>query len=169
MELKVYPDRVLRTKCLPLKEVTDADLAQARQMLELMYESDGIGLAAPQVGWDRRIVTLDVEREGKGERIFVNPLIRHTEDEVNEEEGCLSVPGIWAPVRRAAKIVLVAYTIHGERVEQELEGLLARVWQHELDHLNGVLFIDHLPPTTLMTFRQKLRELEAASGEAHDR
>ncbi len=165
MGLKTYPDRILRVRCRPLKEVTDQDLAQAQRMLDLMYESDGIGLAGPQVGWDRRIVTLDIEREGKGERIFINPRILHSEGEVEEEEGCLSVPGIWAPVQRAAKITLAAYTIRGERVEQELEGLPARAWQHEMDHLNGILFLDRLEPTALMTFRQRLRELEEGARE----
>ena len=160
MELRTYPDRILRVKCQPVREITDADLARAREMLELMYCVKGVGLAGPQVGWRREVVTLDITGERQGERIFVNPRIIRTEGEEEAEEGCLSVPGVWAPVRRAAKVLVVAYTIQGERIEQEFEGLPARAWQHEIDHLNGLLFIDRLPPIMLLTLRQKLHELE---------
>ena len=84
---------------------------------------------------------------------------------MEEEEGCLSVPDIRAPVRRAERIVVAAYTLKGERVQQAVDGLLARAWQHEVDHLNGILFIDRLDQTTLMTLRHKLRELEHAARE----
>ncbi len=166
MELKIYPDAVLRRKCRPVREITDEDLARAEQMLDLMYEAQGSGLAGPQVGWSSQVVTLDLERTRKGERIFVNPRIISAEGEVEQEEGCLSLPGVWAPVRRAEKVVMVAYTTRGERIEQEAEGLLARVWQHEMDHLNGMLLIDRLDPTRLMELRHKLRELErSAEGQ----
>jgi len=162
MELKTYPDRILRARCHPFAEVTDEDFSRAREMLEFMYQADGVGLAGSQVGWSRRIVTLDVGHEGKGERIFINPVILHAEGEVEEEEGCLSLPGVRADVRRSARVTVAAYTILGKRVEQQVEGLLARAWEHELDHLNGILFIDRLEPTALMTLRHKLREFEAA-------
>ena len=162
MELKTYPDRILRARCRPFAEVTDEDLSRAREMLEFMYQADGVGMAGPQVGWGLRIVTLDVEQEGKGERIFINPVVVHAEGDVEEDEGCLSLPGVRAEVRRSATVTVAAYTIRGKRVEQQAEGLLARAWQHEMDHLNGILFIDRLEPTALMTLRHKLRELEAA-------
>jgi len=165
MELKLYPDKVLRTPCQSVREITDADLARMDEMLKLMYEKEGLGLAGPQVGWNRRVVTLDVEQQHSGERIFINPRIVASEGEVLAEEGCLSIPGVRAPVLRAEKVVVVAYTVRGERVEQEAEGLHARAWQHEIDHLNGVLFIDHLEPTTLLTLRQELRELEEAAKQ----
>ncbi|GAG34026.1 unnamed protein product, partial [marine sediment metagenome] len=82
MELKVYPDRILRARCAPVREVTDEDVARAREMLEFMYQFEGVGLAGPQVGWASRIVTLDAEGERKGERVFVNPRIISTEGEV---------------------------------------------------------------------------------------
>ena len=160
MELKKYPDRILRTKCSPIREITDEDLARAREMLDFMYEAEGAGLAGPQVGWASRIVTLDVEGEGKGERIFVNPRIISLDGEVEEEEGCLSVPGVRVPVRRAERVVVAAYTVRGKRVEQKAEGMLARAWQHELDHLNGVLLVDHLDATVLVEIRHSLRQLE---------
>jgi len=160
MELRKYPEKILRTKSRPILEITDEDIVRAREMLDFMYQAKGVGLAGPQVGWSSQIVTLDVEGDGQGECTFVNPRIIHSEGEAEEEEGCLSVPGIRAPVRRAEKIVVAAYTLHGERVEHEVEGLLARVWQHEADHLNGILFIDRLDPTALMTIRHSLKELE---------
>ena len=160
MELRTYPDKALRTRCKPVREITDDDLARMRQMLEFMYESEGVGLAGPQVGWPSQVVTLDVGWQKEGNRIFVNPRILSSDGEVLEEEGCLSVPGVRAPVRRAEKIVVVAYTIHGDRIEREADGLLARAWQHEMDHLNGILFVDRLDPTTLLGLRQALKELE---------
>jgi len=165
MRLKKYPEKILRVKCQPVHEITDSELARAREMLEFMYQSEGVGLAGPQVGWSCQIVTLDAEGAREGDRIYVNPRIVEREGESTEEEGCLSIPGLRAPVARAARLRVVAYTLDGKRVEQQVEGLLARVWQHEVDHLNGVLFIDRLDPTTLMTMRQKLKELERDAEE----
>jgi len=160
LELRYYPDRVLKRTCRPLREVTNETVARAEEMLEFMYESEGCGLAGPQVGWTDRIVTIDADGEREGLRIFVNPLIIHREGESAIEEGCLSLPGIRALVPRAAKVRVVAYTLRGERVEMEAEGLAACAWQHEVDHLNGVLIIDRLPPTTLLTLREPLKRLE---------
>lgn len=165
MELEKYPERVLRTKCKPVLEITDEDLSRAREMLDLMYQVKGLGLAGPQVHWCTQVVTLDVESIGKGERIFVNPRMLRAEGEVREDEGCLSLPGITVPVQRFEKVVVAAYTMRGERIEQEAEGLLARAWQHEIDHLNGILFIDRLDATELIPIRHRLRELEREAAE----
>jgi peptide deformylase len=160
MELKCYPDRRLRKKCRPIREIDEEVVRRAEQMLELMYESDGLGLAGPQVGWQRQIVTIDVEGNHDGDRLFVNPRIVEGEGYVEVEEGCLSLPGIRVDVPRSEKIKLVTYTIDGKRVETELEGLAAIAWQHEVDHLNGTLIIDRLAPTKLMSIRDKLKRLE---------
>lgn len=160
LELKCYPDSILKRRCGPLREVNDEVVERAEQMLDLMYEWTGLGLAAAQVGWTRRVVTVDVEGARQGTRIFVNPSIIHREGHMEEEEGCLSLPGVKLIVPRAEKVAVVAYTMNGERVEMEAEGLLSRVWQHELDHLNGLLIIDKVPPTTLMTVREQLKKLE---------
>jgi len=142
-------------------------MEQARQMLDLMYEADGVGLAAPQVGWPRRLVTLDSEGTRQGQRIFLNPVITRREGEFEHEEGCLSLPGIRLKVPRADKVTVVVYTLEGERLELEVEGLASCVWQHELDHLNGLLIIDRVPPTTLITVRDQLKKLEQeAQGTA---
>ena len=138
MELKLYPDRILRRKCQPVREVDDEVLRRAEEMLQFMYESDGVGLAGPQIAWPRQILTLDVGGEHLDPRIFVNPRIVNREGYIEIEEGCLSLP---------------------ERGEAEAEGLAAVAWQHELDHLNGILFIDHLAPTQLITIRDELKRM----------
>lgn len=168
MELKYYPDRVLRKKTRPIQEVNDDVMERARQMLEVMYEAEGVGLAGPQVGWGRRIVTIDVEGAKPQDRVFVNPLIVRRDGMTEQEEGCLSLPGIKVKIPRAEKVTVVAYTLAGERVEFDFEGLAACVWQHELDHLNGVLIIDKLPPTTLITIREQLKQLEEQVKKAQD-
>jgi peptide deformylase len=160
VELRHYPDRVLKRKAQAIREVTDRVAEQARQMLDLMYESDGVGLAAPQVGWSRRLVTLDAEGTHEGQRVFLNPIIVRREGELEHDEGCLSLPGVQLKVPRAEKVSVVAYTLEGERVELEAEGLLSCIWQHELDHLNGLLIIDKVAPTALLAIREHLKELE---------
>jgi peptide deformylase len=165
MELKLYPDRTLRRRCRPLLEVDGEVTARAQEMLEFMYQSEGVGLAGPQIGWCQRICTLDPDGSHDGRRIFVNPLIVHREGYAEHDEGCLSLPGIEVRVPRSAKVAVVAYTLDGERVEMEAEDLAACAWQHELDHLNGVLIIDRVPPTTLLGIREQLKKLEEAPSQ----
>jgi peptide deformylase len=165
VELKIYPDRVLRRKCSTIREITDETWQHARRMLEFMYEAQGAGLAGPQVGWLERIITLDVEGTGEGRRIWVNPRIVETEGAFEHEEGCLSLPGLYVKVLRAQRVTVVAYTLEGERVEIEAEGLPACAWQHELDHLNGILTIDRLSPAQQITLRRRLKKLEEAAAE----
>ncbi len=160
MELKVYPDRVLRRKCRPTRRIDDEFVRRAREMLDFMYEAKGLGLAAPQVGWTDRIVTLDVEQQQEGGRIFVNPRIVQREGQMEHEEGCLSLPGLQVEVPRSESVLIVAYTLGGERREIQAEGLAACAWQHEVDHLNGILIIDRLPPTALTSVRRQLKRLE---------
>ena len=120
------------------------------------------------MGWCDRIVTLDAEGTREGLRIFVNPLIVLREGQIEIEEGCLSLPGVRALVPRAEKVRVVVYTLGGERLEMEAEELAACAWQHELDHLNGVLIIDKVPPTGLIPLRARLKELEreaSATGQ----
>lgn len=166
MELIRYPEKVLRKKCPPVREIDDQFLARAEQMLELMYDSEGLGLAGPQVDWARQVVTLDVEGDREGPRIFVNPRIADSDGYTETEEGCLSLPGVRVEVPRAERVTVVAYTATGKRVELELEGLAAIAWQHEIDHLNGTLIIDRLSQTRLMTVRDRLKRLEREAREA---
>ncbi len=159
MELKIYPAAALRKCAPPLRQVTGAELSRLNGMLELMYEQQGVGLAGPQVGWNVRVLTMDVEGKKEGERIFINPAILETEGVDMAEEGCLSLPGLKAVVARAGRVVVAAYTVRGERVELEAEGLAARAWQHEIDHLNGVLFIDKLSGPAGLALRRRLKSL----------
>jgi peptide deformylase len=157
-----YPHPVLRHKSKPLRRV-DAELKSiVREMFDLMYEQKGIGLAANQVDLPYRFFLINPEGEpGKGqEYVFLNPVISKRSGTVEAEEGCLSFPEIYAPVKRSAKIVVSAYNLAGEELNYELNGLLARAVQHEYDHLDGVLFIDRLAPTGLLSVKQALSDLE---------
>jgi peptide deformylase len=168
MELELYPSPVLRKRCATVREVNDDVYSRAHEMLQFMYEKEGLGLAASQVGWPARVVAIDAAGEKKGTRIFVNPKIVSREGEMESEEGCLSLPGLWVPLVRAAKVKVAAYTIDGEPLELEAEGVLSRAWQHEMDHINGVLIIDRLQPTALLEIRAKLKELERSYRSAQE-
>ena len=134
-------NELLRTKCHPVKKF-DARLSMIlRDMKETMYEANGVGLAAPQIGLMRRIVVIDTY-DGEGPREYINPELIHTEGEVAMTEGCLSVPNRRGCVRRPEKVVVRAQDSKGAFFEEEADGLLARALQHEIDHLNGVLYVD---------------------------
>jgi peptide deformylase len=147
-EILTIPDPVLRQKSVPVEAVTDETRRFMDRMLATMYEAPGIGLAAIQVGETRRIITIDVSRdEGPRTPMFlINPeIVWSSEDERSTyEEGCLSIPDYYAEVERPAKVRVRYVDYQGNIQEQEAEGLLATCVQHEVDHLNGVLFIDYL-------------------------
>lgn len=136
-----------------------------RDMGETMYEADGIGLAAPQIGLMRRLVVIDLY-DDQGLRVFVNPEILATEGEVSMEEGCLSVPGRRGCVKRPEKISLRYQDIKGKFHELEAEGLLARVLQHEIDHLNGVLYVDIMEYEVFEDDDEEAEEEERQAAEA---
>jgi len=139
---------VLKQTSLPVEKVDDELRALMDHMLETMYAAPGIGLAAIQVGVPKRVIVMDIsgeEEEGKHPRCFVNPEILWASDEIaSYEEGCLSVPEVYDEVERPAKVKLRYLNYDGETVEEDAEGLFAVCIQHEMDHLEGVLFIDHL-------------------------
>jgi peptide deformylase len=147
LDLVTLPDPVLRQPSAPVEDVADDLRKLMLDMLETMYEAPGIGLAAVQVGVLKRVVTIDVAREGEEkEPLFLaNPEILWRSDELaTYEEGCLSIPDYFAEVERPARIGVRFLDYHGRPQELEADGLLATVVQHEIDHLNGVLFIDYL-------------------------
>jgi peptide deformylase len=157
-----YPHPALRHKSKPLRRV-DGELKNiVREMFDLMYESKGIGLAANQVNLPYRLFTLNTEGDPtKGqEYVLINPVISHRSGTVEAEEGCLSFPEIYAPVKRSERIVISAYDLGGEEINLQLTSLLARAAQHEFDHLDGVLFIDRLTPASLLEIKQALTDLE---------
>jgi peptide deformylase len=145
--LVILPDPQLRLSSEPVAGIDDAVRRLADDMLETMYEAPGIGLAAIQVGVPKRIVTIDISREedGRKPQVFVNPEILWWSDETSVyEEGCLSIPDYYEDVERPARVRVRYLTLAGETAEIEAEGILATCLQHEIDHLNGVLFIDHI-------------------------
>jgi peptide deformylase len=140
-------------------------VAIVRQMFELMYEHRGVGLAANQVDLPYRLFILNIEDEAEGrdkELVFINPVITQRKGMVEQEEGCLSFPEIYAPVRRPEKVTVTAYNLTGEEVTYNADGLLARAVQHESDHLDGVLFVDHVSPANRLKIKEELADLERA-------
>lgn len=160
MNIVLYPDPVLRQKAKPLKEIDKEVCKKIEEMMELMHHAQGVGLAAPQVGWSVRLFLIDVGGTSHGEKVFINPVIVEEAGELNKEEGCLSFPGIMSRIIRAQRIKAHAYNLKGQKIEIEAEGLAARAWQHELDHLNGELFIDRMGPSNRLAISQQLKEFE---------
>ncbi|MCY3546331.1 MAG: peptide deformylase [Gemmatimonadetes bacterium] len=148
LEIEIMGAKVLREKASPVDVVTDESRALIRDMFDTMYDAEGIGLAAPQVGISQRILVVDVAEEEVEERhvhALVNPVVVEASRETGKEtEGCLSIPGLEETVTRPLQVVVEALSPDGEQVRIEADGLLARALQHELDHLDGVLFIDRL-------------------------
>ena len=147
LDILHYPDARLHTVAKPVKVVDERIRTLVDDMAESMYAADGIGLAAVQIGVPERVIVIDLDqKEGKkNPRAFINPKITWASEEMAVfEEGCLSVPEIWDDVERPARIRCEYLDLDGKKVELEADGMLATCLQHEMDHLNGVLFIDHL-------------------------
>ena len=165
-QLVTYPDPVLRARA---REVTAVDTSirdLADEMLQIMREEDGVGLAAPQVGASvRMFVTAAQEGESAPERVYVNPVIVSCAGALDaSEEGCLSLPGIRGTIRRPPVVTVRATGIDGEEFTLTSSGLLARCWQHEIDHLDGILIIDRMSAIDRLASRKPLRQLEASAA-----
>ena len=149
-EIKKYPDQVLKKKAEPVKEFDDGLQTLIDDMIETMYAAPGLGLAANQVGVLKQVLVIDVgpgeeeETEESSLMVLVNPEITFMEGQNDSEEGCLSIPDYTTIVRRAEKVKVKCLDRHGEPLEIEGEGLLAKAIQHEIDHLNGILFVDRI-------------------------
>jgi len=158
LQILEYPDPRLRTRAKPV-EVFDEALAQlAADMLETMYAAPGVGLAATQVDHHKRLIVMDVSEDKQGSMVFCNPEILSSEGTGVTEEGCLSVPGIFDEVKRAARIRARAQDVTGKTFEVDLEGLAAVCLQHEMDHLEGKLFVDYLSELKRERIRKKLEK-----------
>ncbi|HEY5674737.1 MAG TPA: peptide deformylase [Malonomonas sp.] len=163
-----YPEPLLKQKSLPVTEFNDELRQLAEDMAETMYDAPGVGLAAPQVGALKRLIVLDCSAsDAPAELIFaVNPEIVAGESESLEEEGCLSVPGFWANVKRFSQVTVRYQDLAGNVVQRSADGLLGVCFQHEIDHLEGILFVDRLSPLKRSLFKKKYlkmlkeRELE---------
>lgn len=139
-EIKKHPDPILRKKCQEVEEITPEIKRLAEDMVETMEKNQGIGLAAPQVGVLKRIVVLQTEQ---GPAVFVNPkIIKKSKEKETLEEGCLSFPGFWLKIKRAREVEIEGLDIRGKKISVKAEGFIARILQHEIDHLDGVLIID---------------------------
>lgn len=157
-----WPDPVLREKARPVPEVTDEVRAVAARMIELMHEAEGVGLAAPQVGLSWRMFVANGSGEEGDDRVFINPELADPGDEVAvHTEGCLSLPHVTAEIRRPKRITVRATDLEGNRFEMMSEELAARIWQHETDHLDGVLIIDRMGTLDKLASRRAIKELEA--------
>lgn len=160
MKILTFPHPTLRRVSKPLRRV-DANLqTMIREMFDLMYQSNGIGLAANQVDLPLRFFICNVAgKPDEGEElVFLNPVLSRPKGQAEREEGCLSLPGLYAPVKRPASVHLHAYSLQGEPFQAQLDGMLARVVQHEIDHLDGILFIDRLSSTGQMDITPNLDE-----------
>ncbi len=153
-----YPDDRLRTVAKPVAEITPQIRQLVADMLDTMYDENGIGLAATQVNVHQRVVVIDVSESRDQPQVFINPEIISKSGDTTYEEGCLSVPQSYANVERAAAVTVKAQNAEGEWFELEAEGLLAICLQHELDHLVGKLFIDYLSPLKRDRIKKKLEK-----------
>jgi peptide deformylase len=163
LEIVKYPHPALRYESRPIEQIDDALRSTVRAMFDLMYEARGIGLAANQVALPFRFfilnLTADPEKKDQ-EQVFINPEIVKRHSSFEGEEGCLSLPGVYANVRRARRIRVRAYDLEGNPIEHDAEDLFSRAVQHETDHLDGRLFIDYLEPPDLRASEEKIREFE---------
>jgi peptide deformylase len=157
VSVRKYGDPVLRRRAARVDAVTPDVRATIADMIDTMYDEVGLGLAAPQIGVSLRLMVV-ADEEGRAARALVNPVITEQGGEVVAEEGCLSLPGIFAPVKRAEWVRLEAQDPDGKAVAITARGLRARVFQHEMDHLDGVLFIDRLDPVTRDRIKRRIKK-----------
>ena len=157
LQIKKLPEPVLREKAKPIEKITPEIVELSKNMVETMIAAHGAGLAANQVGVPVRLIVIDASLNTDGNKplILLNPEILTTSDEVTAEEGCLSVPGFFEFIKRAGKVKMCGFDIHGKTINLECEGQLARAMQHETDHLNGVIFVDYLSPIKKKIFKKK--------------
>jgi peptide deformylase len=165
-KIRVFGDPVLREKAASVG-APDADVrALAADLLETLAFADGVGLAAPQIGVSRRVIAVHPPREdGSAEReeprVYVDPeIVEKGGGEETAEEGCLSIPGVYEMVKRSRRVLVRARDVEGHEVEVRAEGIVARILQHEIDHLDGVLFVDRVGPMRRALLKRRLRELQ---------
>lgn len=156
LNVLIYPEEHLKVVCKPVTDVNDEIRNIVDDMFDTMYQQEGIGLAAPQVDILQRIVTIDIEGDKQHQLVLINPEILASEGETGIEEGCLSIPGFRALVPRKEKVKIKALDRNGKEFTLDADGLLAICIQHEIDHLNGILFVDYLSPLKRQRIKEKL-------------
>jgi len=168
LDILEFPDSRLRTKAQPVA-IVDASIRQlAEDMLQTMYAAPGIGLAASQVNVHKRLLVIDITEERNQPLVFINPEILQRDGDEESEEGCLSVPGIYEKVKRAEKVKVRALNRDGKSFEMQADGLLAVCIQHEMDHLEGKLFVDYLSELKRTRIRGKLEKERKGRKPAAD-
>lgn len=151
-----YPLKVLKTATKPVTQITDEERRLVRDMIDTMYAEQGVGLAANQVGVSKQIFVASADQVKGQELVYFNPVIFKKEGEIKEFEGCLSVPEVYEPVKRFKTVWMRAVNLKGDVVEVKATGLLSRIFQHEVDHLNGFIFVDRLGFFKSRALRAKL-------------
>ncbi len=165
LDILHFPDPRLRTRAKPVDQVDDSIRTLVDDMFETMYEAPGIGLAATQVNVHRRVVVIDISEDRSRPQVFINPEILASEGVEETDEGCLSVPGIYEKVQRAERVRVRALDRDGQPFELDADGLLAVCIQHEIDHLNGKLFVDYLSQLKRQRIRKKLEKQQRQQGD----
>jgi peptide deformylase len=164
-EIRTYGDPVLKSQSLAIENIDDKLVRLTDAMFDIMYEAPGIGLAAPQIGVQKQLFVYDI---GDGADVLINPVVVESSGEWVYEEGCLSIPGLYVEMVRPKEILLKGINIDGEEVSVEADELLSRLFQHELDHLNGVLMFERMTPDqrteALAEYRRLTDALDDASG-----
>ncbi|MCZ2342524.1 MAG: peptide deformylase [Bacteroidales bacterium] len=161
MNVLSYPHPALRVKARPVTTLDAAVIQAGREMLELMYKQEGLGLAAQQVGLDYQILVINFQGDPacpEQEVVAINPVILESKGSEKGREGCLSFPGLYQDIRRAKMVRVQYYDLTGKPFEMTCTGLPARIWQHEIDHLNGVLFIDKMGPLARMGSKKAIED-----------
>ncbi len=158
LQILEFPDPRLRTRAKPVEAFDEALSQLATNMLETMYAAQGIGLAATQVDVHQRLLVIDISETRDQPHVYVNPVILEAEGTETCEEGCLSVPGVYADVSRAERVKVRARDLDGKPFERELDGMHAICLQHEMDHLEGKLFVDYLSPLKRNMVKKKLQK-----------
>ncbi len=162
LQIVCYPDPILRQPAAAVSEVTDDLRAVATRMLELMHEARGVGLAAPQVGLGWRMFVANPTGDPDDDRVYINPQLSDPSRETEgAEEGCLSIPDVRGQIMRPAAITIEALDEQGRAVRERADDLIARIWQHETDHLEGVLILQKMPPGDLRANKRAIQSLEA--------
>jgi peptide deformylase len=172
MKIVNYPHPALRAKARPLTAIDEKVHRHARLMLDLMYEARGLGLAANQVALPYRLLVMNLSGDAEQrdqEEVIINPVILERKGTMEGEEGCLSFPDLFTKVRRAKTVKVQWYNLKGELMERVVSDLAARCWQHEVDHLDGILFIDKMGPIARLRARGSLKTFESEFHKAQER
>jgi peptide deformylase len=159
LDIKLYPNPILKQKCAPVIEITKEIKTLVQNMFATLYHKNGVGLSANQVGYTHRIFVMDTSESGQKRQAFINPEIIESSDIDRWKEGCLSFPDVFAYVKRPTKIKIKALDENGESFELDMQGVDAICAQHEMDHLDGIIFFDHLSDLQKHMIRKKIKNL----------